>query len=87
MNLTIQELKDMKPETKFATGTGTYPDIHKEEIRWVACRGGIHDWCIYYGYTQMSVEEVARNGDKIHSEESIKRLVPCDEEAYGMYRR
>jgi len=86
MILTIEKLKTMN-QGIFATGTGTYPEIYHEEIRWVAVRGEIHDWCIYYHRVNMTTEFIARQGDKMFTEAVIKRLVPCNEEAYSMYRK
>ena len=36
---------------------------------------GVWDW-----------EKIASMGDKVHNEESIKKLVPCDDESFNMYR-
>jgi len=86
--ITVGQLKEMKDGQRFATGVGTYPELHREEIRWVAVRGkGYFDWCIYYHFSFKKVEYITQSGDKIFSEEIIKRLVPCDDEAYGLYRR
>ena len=88
MELTIDKLKNMSPEERFATGTGTYPELYETEIRWVAVRGrGMPDWCIYYHLSEKSVDMVAREGDKCYDESVIKRLVPCNDEAYKRYRR
>ena len=87
MKLTLKQLKEMKPDITMGTGTGTYPELHKQEIRWVAVRGeGYHDWTIYYHLTDKSVEFVKSNGDKCFSESVIKRLIPCTHGAYSMYR-
>ena len=77
--LTIEDLKAMKPDTIFASGI-------KDGFRWVAVRGGIWDWAIYYQIPSWSNEEIARNGNKIHDNQTIKMLVPCDQEAFKMYR-
>ena len=84
--LTIEKLKAMEPGKRFATGTGTYPELFNGEIRWVAVRGGIHDWAIYYHHSCHDVDYIARLGDKTFTESIIKRLVPCDDEAFNMYR-
>ena len=84
-------LKDMKPGT---FGTGEIVDGPEginmfnsgRQLRWVATRGGIHDWAIYVGLASSSIEDVKDHGDKVHSERNIKKLVECDDEAYGMYR-
>lgn len=81
--LTIKQLKEMKQDTIFASGIGI---DGRDRIRWVACRGGIHDWAIYYGRLEQSQDEIKRNGDKLFSEDKIKGFVPCDEEAFKMYR-
>ena len=55
-------------------------------IRWIAVRGQIHDWKIYCLWADQDWEEIKRVGDKIHDDETIRRLVPCDDEAFKMYR-
>lgn len=90
--LTLQMLKDMEPETIFATGvvidnpSGINMTNSDEKLRWVACRGGIHDWAIYIHIAGYDEDWVKRHGDKVHSYEHIKKLVPCDDEAIEMYR-
>lgn len=85
--LTIKKLGEMSPNERFATGTGTYPEVHEKEIRWVAVRGeGMPDWCIYYHLSKMTVEYIAKFGDKCFTESVIKRLVPCDEDSFKRYR-
>jgi hypothetical protein len=90
--LTLQQLKDMEPDTIFATGETTdgYDAVNMygkgQELRWVATRGGIHDWAIYVAPKDWTEEMVKSNGDKVHNRESVKKLVPCDDEALGMYR-
>lgn len=65
------------PEGVNMAGTG-------KKVGWVAVRGGIHDWSIYAEnpYTGIGYP----NGDKVTGEANIKKLVPCDDEAFKMYR-
>lgn len=90
--LSLQQLKDMDPSTIFATGVttdnaaGVNMTNSGRSLRWVACRGGIHDWAIYIQDESWPESEVKRMGDKVHSEQNIKKLVPCDDEAFAMYR-
>jgi len=90
--LTLKDLKEMQPESIFdegiainnsmglnMTGTG-------EELRWVAVRGGIHDWAIYCHLSTYDKEWIAKHGDKVHSGRHIRMLVSCDDEAFAMYR-
>lgn len=92
--LTLQMLKDLEPGI-FDQGvtidnyTGVNVANTDKVIKWVAVRGRIHDWAIYVDNPFKpfdTFEEVARNGDKITLESHIKRLIPCDYEAFDMYR-
>ena len=55
-------------------------------LRWVAVRGGIHDWAIYCHFVEKSYEWIKDYGDKVCSEEHIKKLIDCNDEAFKMYR-
>ena len=58
--LTLEQLKEMPAGCAFATGTiENSPEgffVTREQqgrlIRWVAKRGGIHDWAIYYYWSE-----------------------------------
>lgn len=88
--LTLQQLKNMPPDTIFATGVvANHPnDIYLvnhrigDEMVWVAQRGGYHDWAIYVNWKGADPLQ----GNKILTQEYIKQLVPCDDEAFSMYR-
>lgn len=84
--LTLQNLKKMEAGTIIASGVGLYKELHKEPVKWVAVRGRIHDWAIYHEHPNMEIEYVTAYGDKIRTESIIRQLVPCDNEAFKMYR-
>lgn len=90
--LTLQTLKDMKPGQIIASGVmadvpdGLYMAGTGRNLLWVAKRGGIHDWAIYCHFQENGVDYVISNGDKVTDEKHIKMLVPCDDEAFDMYR-
>lgn len=92
MNLTLEKLKQMEPHTMFASGTrtdspeGLFMMNTGKVLRWVAVSGGIGDWAIYCHFVDKSEQWIKANGDKVSSEENIKKLVPCDDEAFQMYR-
>ena len=86
MVLTAQKLIDMEPAYIFAQGQHSYNELTNKEIKWVAVRGRIHDWAIYYGLVDWSTERIKREGDKVFTKELIKKLVPCDVEAFKLYR-
>ena len=74
--------------------------IHTK-VRWVAVRGGYHNWAIYHSldanfvkedylddtkHLQISNDRIARGGAKLYKEADIRRLVPCTDGALDMYR-
>jgi hypothetical protein len=90
--LTIEKLKIMPPGLVFATGTsndspdGLFMANTNRQLRWVAVRGEIHDWAIYCHFADKDVQWIMRYGDKVCAENHIKKLVPCDDKAFKMYR-
>ena len=91
LKLTPEDIKNMKPGI-FAEGValdnqyGINMFRSGKPLRWVAVRGGAPDWKIYCHFMEKSREEVASNGDKVCDEETIRKLVPCTDEALKMYR-
>lgn len=113
--LTLDALKAMEPHTIFASGEGLIehpwfndatvtlePDGRSTRVRWVAVRGGIHDWAIYHSldanfvsapylddpcHLEVDDARIARHGAKVHSERTIRAWVPCTDEALGWYRQ
>ena len=89
--LTLEQLKEMKPGI-FASGVTDvedYWDASKTmRVAWVASRGGIHDWAIYYKLeTEWWDNEMIRDmGDKMRNEASIRKCIDCDDDAFAMYR-
>ena len=91
--LTVEQLKDMQENEIFATGIvldnpdGVNMTNSGKTLRWVAVRGnGFPDWSIYCHWAEKSIDFIAAQGDKVCRPEHIKKLVPCDEEAFAMYR-
>lgn len=71
--------------TKYHTAqfiNGVTPDL-----TFVCKKGhGYDDWAIYYHYAHFDPEVIARNGDKLVSEENIRSIFPCDDEVFNKYR-
>lgn len=87
--------------TPVSEGGALEPDRRSTKVKWVAVRGGIHDWAIYHSldanicpheyfncqcHLEASEERILRGGAKLRNEELIKKFVPCDKEAFEMYR-
>lgn len=86
--LTLEELKTLKENTIFASGTFFDKD-QEREVRWVAIRGWIPDWAIYKDNKNTysgTLEDISELWDKIYSKNIIKSLVECNEEALNWYR-
>lgn len=85
--LTAQQLKDMKSGQIIAQGVTSNPRLYKDPVKWIAVRGkGFHDWALYYHLQHMSNQTVLEAGDKSTTESVIRGLVPCDDEAWNLYR-
>lgn len=90
--LTLQKLKDMDPDTVFATGftKDGYDAVNMygkgQDLKWVATRGEADDWAIYVAPADWEDLRVKQMGDKVSNRESIKKLVPCDDQVLEMYR-
>ena len=90
--LTVKKLKEMPKNTIFATGEivdspdGINLADTGKMLRWIAKRGYIHDWCIYAHFADKDISWIEDNGDKVHREAHIKKLIECDDEAFSIYR-
>ena len=89
--LTLEKLEDMNPQTVFANGTIAVEDYWDADrdmiIDFVAIRGEIPDWTVYYALSgTRSMESILAWGDKMRNMNSIQRCVPCDKDALEMYR-
>ena len=90
--LILEDLKNMEPKAIIAKGEALDSPIginmtnSGKMLRWIAVRGVIHDWCIYCYFANKSYEWIRGFGDKVRTEETIKRLVPCSIEAFEKYR-
>lgn len=55
-------------------------------LGWIAIKGYGNDWCIYAHWIERGYAFIESNGDKIHIEENIQKLVPCTDEVMKLYR-
>lgn len=85
--LTKEMLEAMPPHTVFAMQVVNDPRLYKEgKVRWLAKKGGIVDWCIYYHHAEHDEEYVKSYGDKVFTKDTIRDLVPCTDEVFKLYR-
>ena len=89
--ITADRLKAMEPDTIFLRGEcenspeGIFMTRNGGQLRWVAVRQGIETWSIYCHWAFNSWEFIKEQGDKVNNKETIRRLVPCDDEAFTLY--
>jgi hypothetical protein len=57
-----------------------------QDLRWVAKKSYGHNWVIYCHWAIYSEDYVKQHGDKVHSEDNIKKCVPCDDDVLSLYR-
>lgn len=90
--LTVGDIESLEPGDIIKTGTvsdnpeGVNMNNSDKLLRYVAIRGQAPDWAIYIHLADFPVSFIARGGDKVISENNIRKLVPCTDEAYAKYR-
>ena len=85
--LDLKTLEAMPAHTVFATDIRVDPRLYRGgAIRWVALKGGVVDWAIYYHKVEKSIGFVCQEGDKVFTKEVIRELVPCTDEVFKKYR-
>ncbi len=90
--LTLEKLKSLPANYIFALGeirdcpNGLNMTGSGKTLGWVAVRGSKNDWAIYCDSAQNTYEHIKRWGNKVYGVDHIKKLVPCDSEAFAMYR-
>jgi hypothetical protein len=87
--VTKKLLQSLEPRTIFASGICFGPKNTSDKIiKWVAIRGGIEDWAMYYCEYVKDMHDiyVAGYGEKMYLSE-VKNIMLADEEGYNLYRR
>lgn len=94
--LTLKKLQEMEPDKIFDSGISIIEeDGDLIEITWVAIRGRIHDWAIYYTReivtgpaptSSGTLAALASRGSKVKDYNLVRHLVDCDSGALNMYR-
>jgi hypothetical protein len=84
--LTVKKLDEMESHAIIDTGILDNKDIYENPIRWVAKRGEINDWAIYYDEATKTEKQVRQLGYKLIEKKFIEMLVPCTPKAFDKYR-
>lgn len=90
MQLTKAIFAEIKPGEIFRVVTTKYQTVHEPlnaELTFVCVKGKADiDWAIYAGPGSANPSDIARYGDKVTSESSIRNICPCDDEVFNLYR-
>lgn len=90
--MTLEEFNNIPRGEVFATGVlpnspeGIFMTNDGGNLRWVAKKGWGNDWAVYCHWEHNSPEWIRDHGDKTHTEEYIRRCVPCTDEVFKLYR-
>jgi len=91
--LDLETLKTIPRGTIFARGKiidspdGINMTNSGKMLRWLAKKGyGYDDWCIYCHRAINDWDYVRSSGDKVINKHNIKKLVPCTDECFALYR-
>jgi len=86
---------------KLSEGGCLEEDGRHTKVKWIAIRGGIYDWAIYHSldsnfisenyldstcHLAISDDSISKRGAKLRNGTKIKEFVPCNDEAFLMYR-
>jgi hypothetical protein len=68
--------------------TGIFMTDHRlgDDLRCIAVKGHGNDWAIYTHWAEMNAEFIRLRGNKVHTEPNIRRVVPCTDEVFNLYR-
>jgi hypothetical protein len=83
--LKAENLKGTPPR-QFAQGDGTFPDLHKDPIRWVSLWDG-REWTLRVAPANHNFKEVAERGKIVDIPKIIHQIMPCNAEAFNLYRK
>lgn len=90
--MTLIDFEKIPNGVVFANGVlpnseeGIFMTRNGGDLRWVAKKGGGHDWAIYCFWSSYSEWYVAQHGDKVLNKTHIMRCVPCDDDVFKLYR-
>lgn len=94
-NLNLTQLKAFKPDAIIAHGEarnephGLYmssePSYQGRELIWIAVKHDNDRWACYTSWADKSLLEVLKSGDKVTSENHIKRLINVDQDCMEHY--
>lgn len=59
---------------------------HGRSVKFVCVKGGGNDWTMYSGPGFWPSEMVAKQGDKVYDEATIRFVSDCDNEMFKLYR-
>ena len=92
--MTIEEYNLIPNNSIIAKGVipnspeGIFMTEHRkgDNLIWIAKKSYYGEWAIYVHWEDNGEEYVLNYGDKLYSPPDIKKLIPCDDEVFNLYR-
>lgn len=82
----LEFILTLPADTIFSTGIIRELRLDKNDIKWIAIKGGGDDWALYYAPANTAIDDMLKSAIKVRTESIIKRLVGCTDEALTKYR-
>lgn len=85
--LTKEVLMGMMANEIIGEGVFCNRKLHVGLLKWVAVRTHWGKWEIRWHLSEFTLDDVLLKGEIITDESIVRGLIPCDKEAWGMYRK
>lgn len=82
----LEYILGLPADTIFSTGIIRDLRLDKDNIKWIAVKGGGDDWALYYAPAKTAISDMLKSSIKVTTESIIKRLVGCTDKALTKYR-
>lgn len=82
----LKQLRRMSPHSEIARGSGPLPECDIPFVKWVAVRGAVDDWAIYFSADDKPYDEIRDSGAKLQNTKAIRRFIPCTDGMMRKYR-
>lgn len=80
------KLQSLAPFGEIARGSGPLPELDIAHVHWIAVKGMVNDWAVYFSSNDEDYKSIAESGNKLYLLNAVKRLIPCTKNVLRRYR-